>query len=87
MKVFENKSEQLNDGPSPFFRFFVDDKEFHVVQQTILAGEIMDLARIPRDIGLIQIFADGTQEQLSPDDVIELKPDRRFKKAPRFKRG
>ncbi len=87
MKVIENKPDQPNQGPGPFFTFFVDDQEFQVEQPTITAGEIMDLAGIPRDVGIIQIFSDGTQEQLSADDVIELKPGRRFKKAPRFKRG
>lgn len=70
-----------------FFTIFVDGKEFHVEQSAITGGEIMDLAGIPREVGLIQILEDGTQVQVQPDQVIELQPGRRFKKAPRFVRG
>lgn len=70
-----------------FFTFFVDGQEFHVEDPTITGGEIMDLAEIPREVGLIQILEDGTQVQVGEDEVIELKPGRRFKKAPRFVRG
>ena len=47
----------------------------------------MELGGIPLEVGLIQISEDGTEQQIKPDDVIELKPGRRFKRAPRFKRG
>ncbi len=70
-----------------FYSFFVDGKEFHVEQATITGGEILDLAGISRDVGLILIQEDGTQVQVGADDVIELKPGRRFKRAPRFVRG
>jgi hypothetical protein len=70
-----------------FFTIFVDGKEFHLEQSMITGGEIMDLAGIPREVGLILILEDGTQIQVREDEVIELKPGRRFKKAPRFKRG
>lgn len=70
-----------------FFTFFVDGVEFHVDESTITAGEIMDLAGIPREVGLILIAEDGTQRKLDDDEVIELKPGRRLKKAPSFKRG
>ncbi len=70
-----------------FFTLFVDGQEFHIEQPTITGGEIMDLAGIPREIGLIEIQENGTQVQVGEDEVIELKPGRRFKKAPRFVRG
>jgi hypothetical protein len=35
----------------------------------------------------VQILDDGTQRPIGPDDVIELKPGRRFKRRPRFQRG
>jgi hypothetical protein len=47
----------------------------------------MELAGIPREVGLLLILEDGTQEIVGADQIIELKPGRRFKKAPRFKRG
>ena len=59
-----------------------------VVEKSELTGaEIMDLAGIPREVGLILVLEDGTQVQVKEDEVIELRPGRRFKKAPRFVRG
>ena len=65
----------------------MDDKEYHVDKPEITGAEIMDLAGIPYSVGLILIEEDGNQVQIHETDVIELKPGRRFKKAPRFKRG
>ncbi len=87
MEMTEKKPDRPNGGHGPVFTFFVDGKEFHVDEPKITAGEIMDLARIPRETGLVQIFEDGSQKQLSPDEVVELKSKEHFKKAPRFKRG
>ena len=70
-----------------FFTLIVDDQEFHIEESTITGGEIMDLAGIPREVGLIHVLEDGTQVQVGEDEVVELKPGRRFKKAPRFVRG
>jgi len=70
-----------------FFTLFVDDKEFHVEESTLTGAQIMDLAGIPREVGLILILEDGSQVQVKETDVIELRPGRRFKKAPRFRRG
>jgi len=81
------QTETIVEGHGPFYTFFVDDREFRVNEPTMTGGEIMDLAGIPREVGLILILEDGTQESIPADKVIELKPGRRFKKAPRFKRG
>jgi hypothetical protein len=70
-----------------FFTFFVDGKEFRVDQATITGADIMKLASIPLEVGLLLIDDDGTQRQAPPDEVFQLEPGRRFKKAPRFKRG
>jgi hypothetical protein len=70
-----------------FFTLFVDGREFHIEKSSITAGEIMDLAGIPRDAGLIEVLEDGSQVQIKLDEVIDLQPGRRFKKAPRFVRG
>jgi Multiubiquitin len=79
--------EQHNAAPGPFYTFFVNDREFHVEKPTITGGEIMDLAGIPRNEGLVLILEDGTQSTVGVGEEIELKPGRRFKKAPRFNRG
>jgi hypothetical protein len=76
-----------NTGKGPFYTVFVDDIEYHFDHTPVTGGEIMDTAGIPYAVGLIQIFKDGTQKQVGVDEEIDLKPGRRFKKAPRFKRG
>ncbi|MBM3910156.1 MAG: hypothetical protein FJ356_00730 [Thaumarchaeota archaeon] len=83
--VQETEQEARN---GKFYTLFVDGVEYHVEQQFLTGAQIMDLAGIQRDLGLIQILEDGTEKQIRPDEVVEFEgPGRRFKKAPRFKRG
>lgn len=76
-----------NEHGGKFYVFFVDDREFQVETPIITGAAIMQLAGIPPEVGLNLIEEDGTQTPVQPSDKIELKPGRRFKKAPRFKRG
>ena len=77
-----------DDGKSSkFYTIFIDGAEFQVDKPELTGAEIMDLGSIPREVGLLLVEEDGTQIQVAEDDVIELKPGRRFKKAPRFIRG
>ena len=85
MQAIEVTSE--NDVHGKIFVFFVDDSEFRIGTPTITGAEIMNMAGIPLEVGLVLIEEDGTQRPVPSDEVIELKPGRRFKKAPRFKRG
>ncbi len=78
--------EQEGHG-GPFYTIFVDDVEYRFDHTPVTGGEIMDVAGIPDSIGLILINEDGTQKQVAVDEEVDLKPGRRFKKAPRFKRG
>ena len=70
-----------------FYTVFVDDVEYHFDHSPVTGGEIMDVAGIPHDIGLILIGEDGMGHPVKAEDLLELEPGRRFKKAPRFKRG
>lgn len=70
-----------------FYTFFVDDREFRVDEPVITGAAIMQLAGIPPEVGINLIEEDGTQRPVRADEEIELRPGRRFKKAPRFKRG
>lgn len=71
----------------PRYSFEVDGREFQVDSPTVTGAEIMRLAGIPPEQGLLLIEEDGTQRQMQPDEVIELAPGRRFKKRPHFRRG
>ncbi len=71
----------------PFYTIFVDDVEYRFDHTPVTGGEIMDIAGIPYEVGLVLIHEDGTQENIGVDQELDLQPGRRFKKAPRFKRG
>jgi len=71
----------------PFYTVEVDGVEIRFDHTPVTGGEIMDSAGIPRSVGLVEILEDGTQRAVSADEEIELKPGRRMKKRPRFKRG
>ena len=78
---------KIDKPKGKFYTLFVDGKEYHVSQPEITGAEIMDLAGIAYSVGLILIEENGSQTQVHEADIEELKPGRRFKKAPRFKRG
>lgn len=80
-------ADERDPGNGPFYTFEVDGKEYRHDEPSITGSEIMDLADISRSDGLVQLLDDGTQRTVAEDEVIELKPGRRFKKRPRFKRG
>ena len=72
-------------GPKYFIE--VDGVEYELHQNEITGGEIMDLAGIPREQGLLELLDDGTQRKVDVNEEIELKPGQHFKKRPRFTRG
>lgn len=65
----------------------MDGQEHRIGEATITGAEIMALGGIPQEAGLLLIKDDGTQRTVTPEEIIELRPGRRFRKAPRFKRG
>ena len=79
--------KQQPEASGKFYTFFVDGQELRSGEPTITVAQIKALAGVPADVPLIEVRDDGTQVQLADDESIELKPGRRFKKAPRFVRG
>jgi hypothetical protein len=69
------------------YTFFVDDREYHVTTPTITGSQIMALAGIPAETGLILLLSDGTQRSVPPNETFDLRGEHHFKKPPRFKRG
>jgi len=86
-KAVTQQSSVRPDTHRKSYTLFVDGAEYHVENAHMSGAEIMDLAGIPHDIGLILVEEDGSQVQVREEDIVELKPGRRFKKAPRFIRG
>jgi len=75
------------DKAGPFYAIEVDGREIRFDHTPVTGGEIMDAAGIPHSIGLVEILEDGTQRAVTVSEKIDLKPGRRLKKRPRFKRG
>jgi len=71
--------------------FFMDDgeeKEYRAERKTLSGAELMEIVGVPLEIGLVLLNEDGTQEFIGAEDQFIFEgPGRRFKKAPRFKRG
>jgi hypothetical protein len=82
-----NEASTATEAREGDFTLFVDSAEFRVTESHLTGAQVMDLAGISRDGGLILVEDDGTQIQIGPEEVVELRPGRRFKKAPRFVRG
>lgn len=75
------------DGRGAVFVFDVDDTTYEHDRPTITGAEIMTLAGISPNDGLIQILPDGTRQTVDPEDSIHLVPGVQLKRRPRFKRG
>lgn len=80
-------SEQAKEERGKFFAVEVDGVEYLFEQEQVTGAEIMAKAGIPQSVGMVQILDDGTQETVALDAVFDLKPGRRFKKRPKFRRG
>ncbi|MDQ3779797.1 MAG: hypothetical protein M3354_04495 [Chloroflexota bacterium] len=83
----EERVKDTQKESGRFYTVFIDDSEYRFDRTPVTGGEIMDRAGIPRSVGLLLINEDNTQQTVGVDEEVELKPGRRFKKAPRFKRG
>ena len=73
--------------PAGAFKLIIDGKEYEVDRELVTGQEIMKLGDIPIADGLIQLLPDGTQIQIGPDQVVDLKQGDHFKRPPRFNRG
>ncbi len=76
-----------------FFNFIFQEedgseKEYRVEKQIVSGAELMDLLKVPLEVGLVWLKEDETQQVISADDKFTFEgPGRRLKKAPTFKRG
>ena len=70
------------------FCFMVDGTKYEWNHPLITAGEIMDTAQIPREVGLIHVEPDGTHRVVPDDERFNLAElTGKFKRCPQFKRG
>ena len=79
--------QQHCPDPLECFTFFVDGKQFRVEEPVLTGLEIMRIAGIPVEVGLLLCLRDGTQRQVTPDERVRLADCQHFRRAPRFKRG
>ena len=87
METKVTAKKESNEEHGKFYTVFVDDVEYRFDHSPVTGGEIMNVAGIPHSVGLVLINEDGSQTPIGVDEEIDLRPGRRFKKAPRFKRG
>ena len=87
MATESSTKAEAPETAGPFYAVEVDGIEIRFDHTPVTGGEIMDAAGIPHNVGLVEILEDGTQRAVAVDEQIELKPGRRMKKRPRFKRG
>jgi Multiubiquitin len=80
-------SQDRPDKRGTVFVFDVDDVTYEHDGPSITGGEIMVVAGISPNDGLIQILPDGTRKTVAPDERVHLVPGIQFKRRPRFKRG
>jgi Multiubiquitin len=80
-------SQDRTDEPRAVFVFDVDDVTYEHDRPTITGAEIMALAGISPNDGLIQILPDGTRKTVATNETVHLVPGVQFKRRPRFKRG
>jgi len=86
--AIDTEHRDSKNAEGKFFTIFVDDVEYHVTGESITGAQIMALAGIPLEVGLILIEEGGTQRTFGAQEVFTFEgPGRRFKRAPRFKRG
>jgi len=79
-------SNQSEEGRS--FCYVVDGVQYESSHPRITAGEIMDSAGIPREVGLIEISEDGTLRNVGADETFNLAQHfGKFKRCPSFNRG
>jgi len=78
---------QHDEEHGPKYHFWVDGVEHVVHEESLTVAQIKQIGGVPADLPLLLLHEDGSEEQLADDQVIELKPGRRFARAPRFKRG
>lgn len=70
------------------FCFVVDGTPFEHGHPLITAGEIMDRAGIPREVGLIHVLPDGTHRVVDDEEIVNLaKLAGKLKECPDFVRG
>lgn len=82
-----SNAQASHEGGGKFYTFFVDGQEIRTEKEALTGREIMTLAGVSAEQGLILVLEDGTERAFGADETIELQPGRRFKIAPRFKRG
>lgn len=80
------QDQTLSADRAPFF-FEVDDVNYEYDHPLITGAEIMAIAGISPNDGLVQVLPDGSRKTVSPTEEVRLVPGIHFKRRPKFKRG
>lgn len=76
-------------APPKAFCFLFDDcsEPFKTKEHFVTASDIRRIVGIENNVPIVQVFPDGTQEELGEDEKVKLENCRKFKRLPRFVRG
>ena len=82
-------SEQTVEGQRAGHKFYVNVEgvEHPWSKETITTAEIRTLGSIPADQSIIEENPEGVERTLSEDETIEIKPEHRLGRAPKYRRG
>ena len=80
-------TKEKKEEPKKRYYIDIEGKEYPWDTETITAGEMRALAKLPADLPLVEEFSNGTEKTLADNDLIVLRPGHRYGRAPKFKRG
>lgn len=83
----QNHKDKFNRKSGKKFFVCIEGEQYPWPEETITVSQIRELAGLPKDLPVIEVMPDNTERTLAEDEVIELKPGRRFGKKICFKRG
>jgi hypothetical protein len=65
----------------------IEGKEYPWDRETITVGDIRILGKLPAGLAVVEEAPGGKERTLSDYEIVVLKPEHRYGRAPKFKRG
>ena len=79
------KEKQENAGK--YYYANIEGKEYPWDRETITVSDIRILGKLPAGLAVVEETPGGKERTLSDHEIVVLKPEHRYGRAPKFKRG
>lgn len=79
------KEEQENTGKHYYAN--IEGKEYPWGRGTITVADIRLLGKLPAGLAVVEEAPGGKERTLSDREIVVLKPEHRYGRSPKFKRG